>query len=173
MDSSFQMGSLLSGINPKPRVSGILIFIHGKGGFLEKTYGWGRSFERGKCQVAGGNAPGSGQESTPHWRRHKVRSLRFRLRVCAGLLEVFCPNGNVLIDNLAPERGIRPFAVGRKNGKQFDAVYGTTASAVVYSIVETVKANKLNVYEYFRLLFPVILEHTSDTKSDFMENLLP
>ena len=120
----------------------------------------------GGCQVAGGNAPPIGGVT-------KSAQLGFRLRVCAGLLEVFCPNGNVLIDNLAPERGIGPFAVGRKNGKQFDAVYGTTASAVVYSIVETVKANKLNVYEYFRLLFPVILEHTSDTKSDFMENLLP
>ena len=134
----------------------------------------------GAVRLNGGNAglpaamrPVPGRNPPPIGGVTKSAQLRFRLRVCAGLLEVFCPNGNVLIDNMAPERGIRPFAVGRKNGKQFDAVYGTTASAVVYSIVETVKANKLNVYEYFRLLFPVILEHTSDTKSDFMENLLP
>lgn len=88
-------------------------------------------------------------------------------------LKVFLSDGNVPIDNSATERAIRPFAVGRKNWQQFDSVYGAEASAVIYSIVETAKANRLNVYEYLKLLLTVIPEHASDTKLDFMEDLLP
>ena len=47
---------------------------------------------------------------------------------------------------------IRPFAVGRKNWLFADTVDGAMASAVLYSIIETAKANGLEPYWYLRFL---------------------
>lgn len=49
--------------------------------------------------------------------------------------------------NLA-ERAIRPFTVGRKNWLFANTPKGADASAILYSIVTTAKANGSNVYEY-------------------------
>ena len=45
--------------------------------------------------------------------------------------------------NLA-ENSIRPFTIGRKNRGFLGTQKGAKASATVYSLVETVKANNLN-----------------------------
>ena len=54
---------------------------------------------------------------------------------------------------------IRPFTVGRKNWLFADTPKGVDASAAVYSLVETAKANGLNVYTYLQYL----LLYMSDT----------
>jgi len=48
---------------------------------------------------------------------------------------------------------IRPFVVGRRGWLFSDTAKGAKASAVVYSIVETAKANNLNVYMYLVHIF--------------------
>lgn len=53
-------------------------------------------------------------------------------------------DGYVPMTNNTAERSIRPFTVGRINWFQIDTVSGAKASAIVYSIAETVKANGLN-----------------------------
>ena len=68
-------------------------------------------------------------------------------------LTLYCDYGFVTIDNNPAENAIRPFVVGRKNGLFCDTVPGAVASARLYSLVETAKANKLNVYKYFKRLF--------------------
>ncbi|MBR1852409.1 MAG: transposase domain-containing protein [Lachnospiraceae bacterium] len=68
---------------------------------------------------------------------------------------------------------MRPFAVGRKVWKLIDTVSGAKASAVIYSIVETAKANDLRVYDYLEHLLTVIPEHMDDTNLDFCEDLMP
>lgn len=50
-------------------------------------------------------------------------------------------------NNLA-ERAIRPFTLGRKNWVNMHSVRGAEASAIMYCLVETAKANNLRVYEY-------------------------
>lgn len=50
-----------------------------------------------------------------------------------------------------------------------DTISGARTSAIIYSIVETVKADNLEPYEYFEYLLSVIPEHMED----FLEDLLP
>ena len=88
-------------------------------------------------------------------------------------LKVFLENGEVPIDNSATERAIRPFTVGRANWHIIDTIHGAQASAVIYSLVETAKANKLKIYEYLKHLLTEIPKHMDDTSLTFLDDLLP
>lgn len=46
------------------------------------------------------------------------------------------------------------------------------ASAIVYSLSETAKANNLNPYDYFEYLLTEIPKHMDDTDRSFLEDLL-
>ena len=63
-------------------------------------------------------------------------------------LERYKLNGQLSIDNNRAERAIKPFVFGRKNWLFSQTATGANASAVLYSIIETAKANDLNVFEY-------------------------
>lgn len=67
-------------------------------------------------------------------------------------LRAFLTNGNVPIDNSASERAIRTFCIGKKNWMFHDLVMGAPASAVIYSLSETVKLNTLRPYYFKHLL---------------------
>lgn len=88
-------------------------------------------------------------------------------------LRVFLTDPQIPMDNNLAEQAIRPFCVGKKNWKLIDTVHGAQASAILYSIVETAKANGLNIYQYFRHLLTVIPQHMEDTTLDFLDDLLP
>ena len=88
-------------------------------------------------------------------------------------LKVFLEDGEVPIDNSATERAIRPFTIGRANWHIIDTVHGAQASAIVYSLVETAKANGLKIYEYLKHLLTEIPKHMDDTSLDFLDDLLP
>ena len=88
-------------------------------------------------------------------------------------LKVFLEDGNIPIDNSATERAIRPFTIGRANWHIIDTIHGADASATIYSLVETAKANKLKIYEYLKYLLTEIPKHMDDTSMDFLEDLLP
>ena len=79
-------------------------------------------------------------------------------------LRVFLQDGDVPMDNNASERAIRGFCIGKKNWEVIDTINGAKASAVIYSIAETAKANNLKPYEYFEYLLTVIPEHAVVTK---------
>ena len=79
-------------------------------------------------------------------------------------LRAFLDNGDIPIDNSACERAIRPFCVGRKNWNVIDTVEGAQASAIVYSIAETAKANNLKPYQYFEYLLTELPERISRKK---------
>ena len=57
-----------------------------------------------------------------------------------------------LRNNLA-EQAVKPFVIGRKNWLFFNTPNGAQASAVIYSIIETVKANGLNPQETLQRIF--------------------
>ncbi len=88
-------------------------------------------------------------------------------------LKVFLENGEVPMDNNAAEQAIRGFCVGKKNWTMIDTTYGAQASAIIYSIAETAKANNLKPYKYFEHLLTEIPKHMDDKSTDFIADLLP
>ena len=88
-------------------------------------------------------------------------------------LRVFLTNGDVPIDNNASERAIRGFCVGKKNWQMIDTINGAKTSAVIYSIVETAKANNLKPYDYVKYLLEEIPNHMEDADHSFIKKLLP
>lgn len=88
-------------------------------------------------------------------------------------LRVFLENGNVPMDNNASERAIRGFCIGKKNWEMIDTVHGASASAIIYSISETAKANGLKPYEYFEYLLTEIPKHQDESSTEFLADLLP
>lgn len=71
------------------------------------------------------------------------------------------------------EQAIRPFTIGRKNFVLIESDNGAKASAVLYSLVETAKANQINTYKYFELLLTEIPKRMSGTDLRFIDDLLP
>lgn len=57
------------------------------------------------------------------------------------------------MDNNRGERSIKPFVIGRKAWLFAQSMKGATASAIIYSIVETAKENQLNPLNYLTYLF--------------------
>ena len=88
-------------------------------------------------------------------------------------LRVFLDNPRVPMDNNTAEQAIRPFTIGRKNFVIISSSNGAKASSVIYSIVETAKANNLNIYDYLELLLSEIPNHMDDKNLDFLDKLLP
>ena len=86
---------------------------------------------------------------------------------------------NVLLDsrikltnNLA-ERAIKPFVVGRKNWLFSDTDKGADASARCYSIIESAKANNLNVFGYLTHLLTKLPKLGTEPTTEQLDELLP
>jgi transposase len=62
----------------------------------------------------------------------------------------YTERGDLPIDNNRCENAIRPFVLGRKAWLFSDTPAGANASAVIYSLVQTVKANGLEPYAWLR-----------------------
>ena len=65
----------------------------------------------------------------------------------------YIEDGNLSIDNNMAENSIRPFVLGRKNWLFSGTPEGAEASALLYSLIETAKANKLEPWAYLRYIF--------------------
>ncbi len=57
-------------------------------------------------------------------------------------------DGRLSLDNNRAERSVRPFTVGRNNWLFSNTHNGARASAVLYSLIETAKANDCEPYDY-------------------------
>ncbi len=68
-------------------------------------------------------------------------------------LTTYLEDGHIAIDNNIAENAIRPFVIGRKNFLFSGSPRGATASATMYSLVETAKANGLEPWAYLNHLF--------------------
>lgn len=89
-------------------------------------------------------------------------------------LRTFLTDPSVPLNNSAAERAIRPFTTGRKNWMFFDTIKGAEASAAIYSIVETGKANHLNLYAYLNYLLTELPKYIHEDKvDDLPEELFP
>ena len=80
----------------------------------------------------------------------------------------FVESGHINIDNNRAERAIKPFVIGRKNWMFSNTAKGAHASAVLYSIIETAKANGLIPFDYLKYLLEQL-----PTKPEDIDYLLP
>ena len=87
-----------------------------------------------------------------------------------GRLTRYLEDGGYPIDNNLAENAIRPFTVGRRNWLFAKSQAGAKASANLYSLIETAKANKLNPHEYLRHVFK---ELPNANSVEDVEALLP
>jgi len=86
------------------------------------------------------------------------------------LLTGYLADGRLNISNALAENAIRPFAVGRKNWLFADTPRGAKASATIYSLIETARANGLEPFAYLQHL----LRHIGGAETvEQMEALLP
>ena len=91
-------------------------------------------------------------------------------------LKVFLTDGEVPIDDSASERALRNFTIGRKNWVTINTVRGAQASAIIYSITETARANNLNVYYYIKHLLtelPQLIDKNGNIEQSLLEPLMP
>ena len=68
-------------------------------------------------------------------------------------LKAFLKDGRLEISNNRSERAIKPFVIGRKNWLFSNTPRGAEASAIIYSIVETAKENRLDPFAYLCHVF--------------------
>lgn len=76
----------------------------------------------------------------------------------------YLEHGHLSIDNNRAERAMKPFVIGRKNWMLANTRSGARASALLYSLVETAKANGLIPFDYLMHIFTLLpqLPHDSD-----------
>jgi transposase len=82
----------------------------------------------------------------------------------------YLDSGHLMPDNNLVENAIRPFVVGRKNWLFSGHPNGAEASAAIYSLIESAKANGLNPYYYLRYLFDRLLSAKTEQG---LKDLLP
>lgn len=88
-------------------------------------------------------------------------------------LERYLEDGDCVISNNPAENSIRPFTIGRKNWEFAGSPAGADASACVYSLVETAKANGLEPFAYLNALLTLIPGSDYRTNQDRMDQLMP
>ena len=57
--------------------------------------------------------------------------------------------------------------------QMIDTIHGVKSSAIIYSIVETAKANNLKPFDYVEYLLEEIPKHMDDKERSFLKDLLP
>ncbi|MFA5067313.1 MAG: IS66 family transposase [Candidatus Izemoplasmatales bacterium] len=87
-------------------------------------------------------------------------------------LVVYLEDGRLDLSNNRAERAIKPFVIGRKNWLFSNTPRGASASATIYSIVETAKQNGLSPYHYLEYLFEQLPNIDVDEQEE-LDQLLP
>ncbi|MFY0611006.1 MAG: IS66 family transposase [Hyphomicrobiaceae bacterium] len=82
-------------------------------------------------------------------------------------------DGRIEVDNNHCENAIRPFVLGRKAWLFADTPTGATASARLYSLIETAKANRLEPYTYLARVFEELPAAIAADDDDAINRLLP
>ena len=83
----------------------------------------------------------------------------------------YLQDGRCEISNNAAERRVKSYVMGRKNFLFHNTVDGARASATVLSLIETAKANNLNVYQYLYTLLLYMPDYKDEPAG--IEQLMP
>ena len=103
---------------------------------------------------------------------HTVEALNYLINQEAYLRE-FLNSGIIPLDNSDAERSIRAFCVGKHNWHIAATSRGAKCSGMLYSLAETIKANGLKPYEYFKFLLEQLKINESKLTDEFIDSLLP
>ncbi len=85
----------------------------------------------------------------------------------------FLDHGEIEISNNQVENAIRPIVVGRKNWLFCDTQAGAQASTMIFSLLETAKANELNPEAYLNHLLTVLPERFAADPMASLDDLMP
>ena len=88
-------------------------------------------------------------------------------------LKAFLEDGDIPMDNNATESALRSFCLHKHTWKLIDSLDGANASAIIYSITETAKANNLNPFRYLEYILTVLKDHQEDKEYSFIDDILP
>lgn len=88
-------------------------------------------------------------------------------------LEMFLEDGRLEISNNLCESHIRPFATARRAWLFADTPNGARANAVLYTLVETARANDLNVYAYLDYLLAEMPNADFCNHPEIIDDMLP
>lgn len=88
-------------------------------------------------------------------------------------LSAFLDHGEVDISNNFAENAIRPFVVGRKNWLFSDTAKGARSSAIVYTLMETAKANGLDPHTYLLQLLEKLPYWGRDPSQNDLDIFMP
>lgn len=86
-------------------------------------------------------------------------------------LRNYLQDGRCELSNNRAERNAKSYAIGRKNSLFHTSVDGAVASSIIYSLVETAKANNLNVFQYIYTLLLYMPGYKD--RSEGIEQLMP
>ena len=81
-------------------------------------------------------------------------------------------DGRLAIDNNKSERMAKNYKIGKKNWLFSFSELGADTSAMIYSIIETAKANNLKIYEYLIYVFTTLAKY-DEYSDELIESLLP
>ena len=95
-------------------------------------------------------------------------SINQKQQLCAFLDKVEVPISNNLAEN-----AIRPFTLGRKNWLFCDTPKGAKASAIVYSLVESAKANGIEPFAYLQHVLVQLPYLGKSPSHEELETLMP
>lgn len=88
-------------------------------------------------------------------------------------LETFMEDGRLPISNNLCEANIKPFATTRRAWLFADKPRGATANAIMYTLVESARANDLNVYEYLKYLLTKMPDTDFNNHPELIDAYLP
>lgn len=89
-------------------------------------------------------------------------------------LRCFLQDPQLPLDNNDAERSIKAFCVGKHSWHIIDSVKGAKASALLYSIAESAKANNLKPYEYFKHLLTELIKYPrGNVPEEVLDSLMP
>ncbi len=87
-------------------------------------------------------------------------------------LNAYLLDGRLYCDNNISERCIKGFVISRKNFLFCNTPSGATASAIIYSVIETAKANNLKPFEYLTYLLKM-LPNVDVKDQSVLDSLMP
>jgi len=100
------------------------------------------------------------------------KAINYALNNKSGLMN-FLLDGRCALSNNIAERSIRPTTVGRKNWNFSASERGAMANGIVYSLVDTAKANGIIPKKYFELLFEKLPSLPNISDPVVLEDYLP
>ena len=88
-------------------------------------------------------------------------------------LRRFLTDGSIPIDNGIAERSVKPVALYRRNSLFSFSVKGAESMVMVFSLIETARANGADPYFYLKYLMEQMPKHLYEKGREYMLDLMP